>query len=127
MGAELRQDAFSARLCRVAEEDRFEPQAAADGFFQHAKAFNGEVAVRSCFALRESAAQFLDQRVVSPFNVAKAVVCGHCRDHTGSGGSLPAGSACGASACYVSFRRSAQLKGARVRPEIVKINSQNPE
>ncbi len=61
----------SARAARrFAEKYRTKLQAAADGFFHNAHAFNGAMAVGREFAVRERAAQLLHQRIVATLDAA---------------------------------------------------------
>ena len=73
MGGELGQQAFGAVFGGGAKEDRLEFQAAADGFFENAHAFDGAIAVGCEFTMGKSAAQFFDQGVVASLDASQAL------------------------------------------------------
>ena len=74
LGAELGQKPFCPGRGRLAEKDCPKPQAAANGFFQDAQAFNGAVAVRGELAAGKGPAQLFDQRIMASLDAAQAGV-----------------------------------------------------
>ncbi len=72
LGAELGQEAAGAGRASLAEKDRPEPQAAANGFFQNSQTFNGAIPVGSEFPAIEGPAQLFDQGIMASLDAAQA-------------------------------------------------------
>ncbi len=72
MGADLRQQLRSAAFSRFAEEHRGQAQARANGFLDDPHTFDRAKPFRGAFSTRESAAQFLDQRMLAAVDAPQA-------------------------------------------------------
>jgi len=80
VGADLRQQALGAVLRRLPEENGAETQAAANGLFDDAQAFDGAVAVVGALRSGKGEAQPLDQGVVMPLDATQPVRGATLRD-----------------------------------------------